>query len=227
MCIIIFYFDQLVDFFIYLFLFFKKLFLVTKNFFLSKKYKLFLKIIVSKNYFYLKLKIYIKIKLLKYLREELVIVLATSSSESVLPRVIKKLENLGAHPDVVRLVVPTGYSFNLDGTAIYLTMAALFIAQATQVELNWHQMMLLLGLMIVTSKGAATVAGGGFITLAATLTAFQIIPVEGIVLILGIDRFMSEGRALTNVIGNSVAALFIAHRMGELDHHTLKRVVES
>lgn len=160
--------------------------------------------------------------LLKYLREELLIVLATSSSESVLPRIINKLEQLGAHPDVVRLVVPTGYSFNLDGTAIYLTMAALFIAQATKVHLDVHQIALLLGLMIITSKGAATVAGGGLITLAATLTAFQIIPVEGIVMILGIDRFMSEGRALTNVIGNSVAALFIAGRLRELDYRVLE-----
>lgn len=166
-------------------------------------------------------------QLLKYLRTELVIVLATSSSESVLPRIIKKIEELGAHPDVVRLVVPTGYSFNLDGTAIYLTMAALFIAQATQVHLDWQQILLLLGLMVITSKGAATVAGGGFITLAATLTAFQLIPVEGIVLILGIDRFMSEGRALTNVIGNSVAALFIAQRMGELDRRTLGTVIDA
>ncbi len=160
-------------------------------------------------------------QLLYYLRDELLIVLATSSSESVLARVIKKLEELGAHPDVVRLVVPTGYSFNLDGTAIYLTMAALFIAQATQVHLSGEQIVLLLGLMIITSKGAATVSGGGFITLAATLTAFQVIPVEGIVMILGIDRFMSEGRALTNVIGNSVAALFIAHRLGELDKNVM------
>lgn len=166
-------------------------------------------------------------KLLMYLRDELLIVLATSSSESVLARLISKLETLGAHPDVVRLVVPTGYSFNLDGTAIYLTMAALFIAQATQVELSMQQVLLLLGLMIVTSKGAATVAGGGFITLAATLTAFQLIPVEGIVLILGIDRFMSEGRALTNVIGNSVAALFIAGRLGELDKRTLKTMINT
>jgi aerobic C4-dicarboxylate transport protein len=165
-------------------------------------------------------------QLLRYLREELVIVLATSSSESVLARLINKLEALGAHPDVVRLVVPTGYSFNLDGTAIYLTMAALFIAQATQVELNFHQILVLLGLMIITSKGAATVSGGGFITLAATLTAFQIIPVEGIVLILGIDRFLSEGRAITNVIGNSVAALFIAQRMGELDKKVMLAAVE-
>lgn len=171
------------------------------------------------------LKIFCKISifdLIFYLRDELVIVLATSSSESVLARVITKLETLGAHQDVVRLVIPTGYSFNLDGTAIYLTMAALFIAQATGVPLSLQEITLLLGLMIITSKGAATVSGGGFITLAATLSAFKLIPVEGIVLILGIDRFMSEGRAITNLLGNSVATLFIAARFGELDRKILE-----
>ena len=126
--------------------------------------------------------------------------------------------------DVV--VVPTGYSFNLDGTVIYLTMAALFIAQATQVELTIEQMFLLLGLMIITSKGAAAVSGGGFITLAATLTAFQLIPVEGIVLILGVDRFMAEGRSLTNMIGNSVATLFVAQRLGQLNKKRMESTLK-
>lgn len=156
-------------------------------------------------------------QLFYYLKDEILVAVATSSSESVLARLINKLEALGAHPDVVRLVIPTGYSFNLDGTAIYLTMAALFLAQATQVPLSMEQILLLMGLMIITSKGAAAVGGGGFVALTATLTAFHIIPVESVVLIFGIDRFMADGRTLTNLIGNSVAALFIAGRLGELD----------
>ncbi|MFI4957252.1 MAG: cation:dicarboxylate symporter family transporter [Gammaproteobacteria bacterium] len=165
-------------------------------------------------------------QLLYYLRDEILIAVGTSSSESVLAKLIAKMEALGAHPDVVRLVVPTGYSFNLDGTAIYLTMAALFIAQATNVHLSLEQIALLVGFMFITSKGAATVGGGGFIALTATLTAFQIIPVEGVVLIFGIDRFMADGRTFVNLVGNSVAVLFIAGRLGELDKKVLLKNIK-
>src|SRR5205085_5976436 len=141
-------------------------------------------------------------KFIKYIKEELLIVLGTSSSESVLPRMMAKLENLGARKSVVGLVVPTGYSFNLDGTSIYLTMAAVFIAQATNTPLDiTHQITLLL-VLLLTSKGAAGVTGSGFIVLAATLPIVGHVPVAGLTLILGIDRFMSEARAITNIIGN-------------------------
>jgi aerobic C4-dicarboxylate transport protein len=155
--------------------------------------------------------------LLRYLREELLIVLGTSSSETVLPRVMDKLEALGCAPTVVRIVVPTGYSFNLDGTSIYLTMAAVFVAQALDIELSLGDELMLLGVLLLTSKGAAAVTGGGFVTLAATLQTTHTIPVAGLSLILGIDRFMSEARALTNLVGNSVAAIFVAHWEGAFD----------
>ena len=144
-------------------------------------------------------------KFIKYIKEELLIALGTSSSESVLPRMMAKLENLGVKKSTVGLVVPTGYSFNLDGTAIYLTMAAVFIAQATNTPLNLTQQLTLLGVLLLTSKGAAGITGSGFIVLAATLSAVGHVPVAGLALILGIDRFMSEARALTNLIGNGVA----------------------
>jgi aerobic C4-dicarboxylate transport protein len=157
-------------------------------------------------------------KFLRYIRAELLLVLGTSSSESALPRMIERLEELGCDQGVVGLVVPTGYSFNLDGTCIYLTMAALFIAQAVGVQLSLADQLTLLAVLLLTSKGAAGVTGSGFITLAATLTALHgKVPVEGVALILGVDRFMSEARALTNLIGNGVATMFIARWEGLRD----------
>jgi aerobic C4-dicarboxylate transport protein len=162
-------------------------------------------------------------RFLAYIREELFIVLGTSSSESVLPRIISKLERLGASKQVVGLVVPAGYSFNLDGTSIYLTMATLFIAQATNTPMSFFQQLTLLAVLLLTSKGAAGVTGSGFIVLAATLSSLGTLPVAGLTLILGIDRFMSEARALTNVIGNGVATLVVAKWTGELDTVTMSR----
>ncbi len=165
------------------------------------------------------------VRLVKYLREELVIVLGTSSSESALPRLMAKLEGLGCSPSVVRLVVPTGYSFNLDGTAIYLTMAALFVAQALDVELSPGDEARLLLVLLLTSKGAAGVTGSGFVTLAATLSSTSSVPVVGITLLLGIDRFMSEARALTNFVGNAVATIVVARWENELDLDLAKKVL--
>ena len=168
-------------------------------------------------------------KFIKYIKEELLIVLGTSSSESVLPRMINKLENLGCKESVVGLVIPTGYSFNLDGTCIYLTMAAIFLAQATNTELTIWQQLGIIGILLLTSKGAAGVTGSGFIVLAATLASVGSIPVASIALILGVDRFMSEARALTNLVGNGVATIVVSkwedavdeRRMREhLDHET-------
>ena len=156
-------------------------------------------------------------KFIKYIKEELLIVLGTSSSESVLPRMMTKMENLGARKSVVGLVIPTGYSFNLDGTSIYLTMAAVFIAQATNTPMTLSQQLTLLLVLLLTSKGAAGVTGSGFIVLAATLSAVGHVPVAGLALILGIDRFMSEARALTNLIGNGVATVVVAKWTGDLD----------
>ncbi len=160
-------------------------------------------------------------KFVKYIKEELLIVLGTSSSESVLPRMLVKMENLGAKKTVVGLVIPTGYSFNLDGTAIYLTMAAVFIAQATNTPMTLVQELTLLAVLLLTSKGAAGITGSGFIVLAATLSAVGHVPVAGLALILGIDRFMSEARALTNTVGNGVATLIVAKWSGELDEKRL------
>jgi aerobic C4-dicarboxylate transport protein len=165
-------------------------------------------------------------KFLKYIKEELLIVLGTSSSESVLPRLMSKMENLGCAKPVVGLVVPTGYSFNLDGTCIYLTMAALFLAQATNTDLSWGQQLGILGILLLTSKGAAGVTGSGFIVLAATLASVGTIPVASIALIIGVDRFMSEARALTNLVGNSVATVVIAKWEGALDTARMQRVLE-
>jgi aerobic C4-dicarboxylate transport protein len=156
-----------------------------------------------------------------YIKDELLIVLGTSSSESVLPRMMTKLEQLGCSKSVVGLVIPTGYSFNLDGTSIYLSMAAIFIAQATNTSLTFTQELTLLGVLLLTSKGAAGVTGSGFITLAATLSTVPTIPVAGLALILGIDRFMSEARALTNLIGNGVATIVAAKWENELDQQQL------
>jgi aerobic C4-dicarboxylate transport protein len=159
----------------------------------------------------------------KYIGDELLVVLGTSSLESVLPRMIAKLHKIGAGKSVVGLVIPAGYSFNLDGTSIYLTMATLFIAQATNTPMNLPQQLTLLAVLLLTSKGAAGVTGSGFIVLAATLSSVGTLPVAGLALILGIDRFMSEARALTNVIGNGVATLVIAKWTGELDVVTMQR----
>ncbi|MYN28310.1 dicarboxylate/amino acid:cation symporter [Duganella levis] len=157
-----------------------------------------------------------------YIKEELLIVLGTSSSESALPSLMRKLERLGCSKSVVGLVVPTGYSFNLDGTNIYMTMAALFVAQATNTELTLLQELTILGVAMLTSKGASGITGAGFITLAATLHVVPDIPVAGMALILGIDRFMSECRALTNFVGNGVAAIVVSHWEKELNHDTMK-----
>jgi aerobic C4-dicarboxylate transport protein len=154
---------------------------------------------------------------LRYIKDEIVIVLGTSSSEAALPRMIAKMENAGCARPVVGLVIPAGYSFNLDGTSIYLTMAAVFIAQATNVSLSLGQQLAILAVLLLTSKGAAAVTGGGFITLAATLSTVGNVPVAGLVLLLGIDRFMSEARAITNLIGNGVATMVVARWEGALD----------
>ncbi len=159
---------------------------------------------------------------LRYIKEEILIVLGTSSSEAALPRMIMKMESLGAGKSTVGLVIPTGYSFNLDGTSIYLTMAAVFIAQATNTPMTITQQITLLAVLLLTSKGAAGVTGSGFIVLAATLSAVGNVPVAGLALILGIDRFMSEARAITNVIGNGVAAVVVAKWTGDLDSETLR-----
>jgi len=162
---------------------------------------------------------------IKYIKEELLIVLGTSSSESVLPRMMDKLEKLGCSKSVVGLVIPTGYSFNLDGTSIYLTMAAIFVAQATNTELTLAQQLTILTVLLLTSKGASGVTGSGFITLAATLSVIPTIPVAGLALILGIDRFMSEARALTNLIGNGVATVVVSSWENELDKEKLQKTL--
>jgi aerobic C4-dicarboxylate transport protein len=164
-------------------------------------------------------------KFLKYIKEELLIVLGTSSSESVLPRMMAKLEHLGCSRPVVGLVIPTGYSFNLDGTSVYMTMAAVFIAQATNTPLTVGQQLGILAVLLLTSKGAAAVTGGGFITLAATLSAIPTLPVAGLALLIGVDRFMSEARALTNLVGNGVATIAIARWDGALDSRRMRRIL--
>ncbi|HMW16733.1 MAG TPA: dicarboxylate/amino acid:cation symporter [Accumulibacter sp.] len=166
-------------------------------------------------------------KFIKYIKEELLIVLGTSSSESVLPRMMAKMENIGVHKSVAGLVIPTGYSFNLDGTSIYLTMAAVFIAQATNTPLDLGQQLTLIGVLLLTSKGAAGVTGSGFIVLAATLSAVGNVPVAGLALILGIDRFMSEARALTNLIGNGVATVVVGKWCRQLDSDRLTRKLDN
>ncbi len=161
-------------------------------------------------------------KFVRYIKEELLIVLGTSSSESVLPRMMTKMEKLGCTKSVVGLVIPAGYSFNLDGTSIYLTMAALFVAQATNTPITMTQTLTILAVLMLTSKGAAGVTGSGFVTLAATFAAIPTIPVAGLALILGIDRFMSEARALTNLIGNGVATVVVSRWENELDKDRLQ-----
>ena len=158
---------------------------------------------------------------LKYIREELLIVLGTSSSEAALPNLMEKLERMGCSKSVVGLVVPTGYSFNLDGTTIYLSMAVIFLAQVFNVHLSLTQMLTIIGILMVTSKGAAGVTGSGFIVLASTLTAVKVIPIEGLALLLGVDRFMSEARAITNFIGNGVATIWLANNENEFDRQKM------
>ena len=166
-------------------------------------------------------------KYLRYIRDELLLVLGTSSSESALVPMMEKLERLGCSKSVVGLVIPSGYSFNLDGTNIYLTMAAIFVAQALNVELSLTQEITLLAVAMLTSKGASGVTGAGFITLAATLTVVPDVPVAGLALILGIDRFMSEARALTNLVGNGVATIVVSRWEGEIDRETLARELDA
>lgn len=160
-------------------------------------------------------------KFLSFIKEELLIVFGTASSESVLPRMMTKLENLGCAKSIVGLVVPAGYSFNLDGTSIYLTMSAIFVAQATNTDLTLIQELTILAVLLLTSKGASGVTGSGFIVLAATLSAIPTIPVAGLAIIFGVDRFMSQGRALTNLIGNGVATVIISKWEKELDEKQL------
>ena len=164
-------------------------------------------------------------KLLVYIRNEILLVLGTSSSESALPSLMERLEMAGCKKSVVGLIVPTGYSFNLDGTTIYLSMAVVFLAQVFHVDLSVGQQLTILGVLMITSKGAATVTGGGFIVLASTLSAMQIIPVEGLALLLGVDRFMSEARSITNLIGNTIATVIIAKSENEIDMEVYRRVV--
>jgi aerobic C4-dicarboxylate transport protein len=164
-------------------------------------------------------------KYVKYIKEELLLVLGTSSSEAALPAMMEKMERAGAHKSVVGLVIPAGYSFNLDGFCIYLTMGSMFIAQATNTHLDLFHQLTLLGVMLLTSKGAAAVTGSGFIVLAATLSAVGSVPVAGMALILGIDRFMSEGRALTNLIGNGIATIVTAKWCNELDEVQLHKAL--
>ncbi len=163
---------------------------------------------------------------LRFLSEEILVVLGTSSSESALPGMLTRMEALGCPRPVVGMVIPTGYSFNLDGTSIYLTMAAMFVAQACDVNLTLHEKLSILAVLLVTSKGAAAVTGGGFITLAATLASTGRIPVAGITLLLGVDRFMSEARAITNLIGNGVATVVVSRWEGEFDREKALRALE-
>jgi aerobic C4-dicarboxylate transport protein len=157
------------------------------------------------------------IKFLKYIREELLVVLGTSSSEAALPSLMEKLERMGCSKSVVGLAVPTGYSFNLDGTTIYLSMCVIFLAQVFHIDLSWGQIASIIGILMLTSKGAAGVTGSGFVVLASTLTTVKVIPVEGLALLLGVDRFMSEARAITNFIGNGVATIWLANNEKEFD----------
>jgi aerobic C4-dicarboxylate transport protein len=163
-------------------------------------------------------------ELLRYLKEELLLVLGTSSSESALPALMNKLQEMGCRPAVVGLVVPTGYSFNLDGTSIYLSMAVLFLAQVYQVTLSWSEIGIILATLMITSKGAAGVTGSGMVVLASTLAALKVIPLEGIAMLLGVDRFMSEARSITNLIGNAVATIYLADCEHALDHEAWEAI---
>jgi aerobic C4-dicarboxylate transport protein len=165
------------------------------------------------------------IKLLKYLKEEIFIVIGASSSEAVLPSVMEKLEQAGCEKSVVGLIIPTGYSFNLDGTSIYLSMAIIFLAQVFNVEFSISQQLTIFGILLITSKGAAGVTGSGFIVLASTLAAIKVIPLEGLALLIGVDRFMSEARSVTNFIGNAVATVVISKHEKSIDMDVFKKVV--
>jgi aerobic C4-dicarboxylate transport protein len=165
-------------------------------------------------------------RFLHYIKEELLIVLGTSSSESALPMLMEKLETMGCSKPVVGLVVPAGYSFNLDGTTIYLSMTVIFLAQVFKVDLTWGQIFTVIGVLMITSKGAAGVTGSGFIVLASTLTVVKVIPIEGLALLLGVDRFMSEARSITNFIGNGVATIFLANNEKEFDREKMKLAFE-
>lgn len=165
-------------------------------------------------------------QLLKYIRQEIVIVLGTSSSESVLPSMIMKMEKFGCSKSVVGLVIPTGYSFNLDGTSIYLSMSVIFLSQVLNIDLSIGQQLTIIGVLMITSKGAAGVTGSGFIVLASTLTALKVVPIESIAILLGVDRFMSEARAITNLIGNAVASVVIAKSENEFDNEAYKKAID-
>jgi aerobic C4-dicarboxylate transport protein len=165
-------------------------------------------------------------KLLVYIKEEIFIVLGASSSEAVFPSIMKKLEAAGCEKEVVGLIIPAGYSFNLDGTTIYLSMSVLFLAQVFQIDLSLGQQLIMIGILLITSKGAAGVTGSGFIVLASTLTALKVIPVEGLALLIGVDRFMSEGRAIINFIGNAVATIVLSKSENSLDEVVYRNVVE-
>jgi aerobic C4-dicarboxylate transport protein len=166
-------------------------------------------------------------KLLGYVKEEILIVLGASSSEAVLPSVMQKLTEAGCEKEVVGLVIPTGYSFNLDGTTIYLSMSVIFLAQVFHIDLSLGQQLTTIGILLLTSKGAAGVTGSGFIVLTSTLTALKVIPLEGLALLIGVDRFMSEGRAVINFIGNTIATVIIAKSEREIDIIKYKRIVEN
>lgn len=167
------------------------------------------------------------IRFLKYIREELLVVLGTSSSESALPSLMEKLEKMGCSKSTVGLVVPTGYSFNLDGTTIYLSMCMIFLAQVFNVDLSWGQIASIIGILMITSKGAAGVTGSGFAVLVSTLSTIKVIPIEGVALLLGVDRFMSEARAITNFIGNGVATVWISNNEKEFDRNKMEVAFES
>jgi aerobic C4-dicarboxylate transport protein len=165
------------------------------------------------------------LKFLKYIKEEILVVLGTSSSESALPSIMHKLEKAGCTKSIVGLVVPVGYSFNLDGTSIYLSMATIFLAQLYNVPLSMSEILLLLGILMVTSKGAAGVTGSGFVVLASTLTSVGSIPLEGLGFLWGVDKFMSEGRSITNLIGNAIATLVIAKSEKQFDENQYENEV--
>jgi aerobic C4-dicarboxylate transport protein len=165
-------------------------------------------------------------KLLVYIREEILIVFGASSSEAGLPSVMKKLEDAGCEKEIVGLVIPTGYSFNLDGSTIYLSMSVIFLAQVFQIDLGLGQQLTIIGILLITSKGAAGVTGSGFIVLASTLTAIKVIPLEGLALLIGVDRFMSEGRALINFVGNAIATVVISKSEKSIDENLYQRIVE-
>ena len=183
---------------------------------------LFIFVVLNLIAFYYKFSLW---KLLVYIKEEILIVLGSSSSEVALPSVIKKLQDAGCDKEVVGLIIPTGYSFNLDGTTIYLSMSVIFLAQVFNVDLSLGQQLTIIGILLITSKGAAGVTGSGFIVLASTLTALKVIPLEGLALLIGVDRFMSEGRALINCIGNAVATVVIAKSENAIDEVLYKKVV--